>query len=152
MTQTQQVIQYLNKYGWASSHQLEEALNIKCASNRIRDARKLGYNIFTVKNKRNANQCVYVRGADKYNNWVDPGLRILAEENGFAKEDLQDYVEESPGNDKSCHTFQLCWDCRKASTNGCSWSRKLVPVEGWTATPSERGSYAITECPEFIKD
>lgn len=28
---------------------------------------------------------------------------------------------------------QLCWDCRKATTGECNWSRILEPVEGWDA-------------------
>ena len=53
---------------------------------------------------------------------------------------------------------QLCWDCAKA-TGRCSWSRRLEPVPGWTATKVERLSHTgeivegtqITACPEFVK-
>lgn len=53
----------------------------------------------------------------------------------------------------------LCWDCDNACT-GCSWSKSLIPVEGWTAKKtrikisSETGeytdSYFVIACPEFI--
>ena len=50
----------------------------------------------------------------------------------------------------------LCWDCQKA-TGKCSWSEKLIPVEGWTAEPtytasSDMHSYRVIECPEFVRD
>ena len=60
----------------------------------------------------------------------------------------------------------ICWKCRNAvptATSGCSWSRRFVPVEGWTAerkhTAKGNGSaddvyetYCVTACPEFRKD
>lgn len=50
----------------------------------------------------------------------------------------------------------LCWYCINAC-GGCSWSRKLIPVEGWKATEvtnkdvcdSFLKSYKVIECPEF---
>ena len=30
------------------------------------------------------------------------------------------------------YTDSLCWHCEK-TCGGCSWSRKLIPVEGWEA-------------------
>lgn len=51
-------------------------------------------------------------------------------------------------------TFQLCWDCAKA-TGGCDWSREFLPIPGWDATPAVRNgeaSYVITGCPEFERD
>ena len=52
---------------------------------------------------------------------------------------------------------QLCWRCKNAC-GGCSWSRCLKPVDGWTAEPTivrdsngDFPSYKITKCPEFIK-
>lgn len=52
---------------------------------------------------------------------------------------------------------QLCWECKRA-TGGCTWSDKLLPVEGWDATPtiikdSEIGeipSFQIKHCPQFV--
>lgn len=52
----------------------------------------------------------------------------------------------------------LCWDCEKA-TGGCSWSDKLIPVEGWDAIPTkikmviykETDSYKVLNCPLFKK-
>ena len=52
----------------------------------------------------------------------------------------------------------LCWDCKKASFNGCSWDRKLIPVEGWKAErvmrPDVRGgeTFHVISCPEFEQD
>lgn len=57
---------------------------------------------------------------------------------------------------------QLCWECDRA-TGGCSWSRRFIPVKGWTAKPtiirddSETygtviKSYHITKCPLFKAD
>ena len=55
---------------------------------------------------------------------------------------------------RSCDT--LCWRCAKAINNGCSWSERFEPVQGWTAV--ETGikmngimdkSYLVKDCPEF---
>ena len=55
---------------------------------------------------------------------------------------------------------QLCTTCARAS-GFCSWSRKLVPVEGWDAEPtsvkavSNNGSYEsyrVKTCPLYIQD
>lgn len=56
----------------------------------------------------------------------------------------------------------LCWTCQNA-TGGCSWSKKLKPVEGWTAEVrnlkfNENGeakydkSYKVIKCPHYIQD
>lgn len=56
----------------------------------------------------------------------------------------------------------LCWRCRHAvpsASTGCSWSRRFVPVEGWTAEKHRQRSngsvyetYCVTSCPLFQKD
>ena len=54
---------------------------------------------------------------------------------------------------------QLCWQCKNAC-GGCRWSDDLIPVDGWTATPTivrDSGadsfkSYKITHCPLFEKE
>ena len=58
---------------------------------------------------------------------------------------------------------QLCWRCRRAC-GGCSWSQRLQPVPGWTATHMRRrtghsrggavmmDTYSIKACPEFVPD
>lgn len=51
---------------------------------------------------------------------------------------------------------QICWKCKNAC-GGCSWSRNLIPVEGWIAEKVIRkteqlDSYNIKYCPEFIHD
>lgn len=53
----------------------------------------------------------------------------------------------------------LCWKCRNATNSGCSWSRSLTPVEGWTAIEDhlctnyrDNTSYLVTDCPQFIQD
>ena len=51
--------------------------------------------------------------------------------------------------------FTLCWDCKKSTTNGCSWARRMIPVKGWTAIPSHKkefDSYLVVSCPEFHRD
>lgn len=51
----------------------------------------------------------------------------------------------------------LCWDCANAVPNaerGCSWSRSLRPVDGWTAEWSDKNgmqSYIVRECPQFAR-
>lgn len=48
----------------------------------------------------------------------------------------------------------ICWDCANA-TGGCSWSKSLVPVEGWKAIKTKKQtveSYAVYDCPEFKRD
>lgn len=48
----------------------------------------------------------------------------------------------------------LCWDCRNACGD-CKWSKYLIPVKGWKATPiynKRQTSYVVMECPEFIRD
>lgn len=61
----------------------------------------------------------------------------------------------------------ICWGCINAVPNpetgaGCSWSRNLVPVEGWEAEgtrllsyanldPREFTSYRVIKCPEYIE-
>jgi len=55
---------------------------------------------------------------------------------------------------------QLCWSCDKACNGGCSWSRELVPVEGWDAEPikvkQENGRYVdsfrIKGCPLYKRE
>lgn len=55
----------------------------------------------------------------------------------------------------------LCWGCANCY-NGCSWSRKFEPVDGWKAIPTSKGvtygdrkkevkSFFVVECPEFVK-
>ena len=49
----------------------------------------------------------------------------------------------------------LCWDCANACC-GCVWSKSLIPVPGWTATPTRDKdgvtSFLVTACPEFQRD
>ena len=49
---------------------------------------------------------------------------------------------------------QLCWTCQKATTGECSWSRKLIPVDGWDAVPSKvhASGFRIRQCPEYVSD
>ena len=56
--------------------------------------------------------------------------------------------------------FTKCWDCAKATTNECSWSDRLEPVDGWTAIPTLKSqfrmdpfqSFLVIDCPEFKRD
>ena len=60
----------------------------------------------------------------------------------------------------------ICWRCKNAvpdeDGNGCSWSKKFQPVDGWTAVskpvnliikgkrvPME--SYNVRSCPQFVE-
>lgn len=53
----------------------------------------------------------------------------------------------------------LCWKCRNAKGNGCSWFRCFKPVKGWEAekviqyqnckSKENQISYAVQKCPEF---
>ena len=56
----------------------------------------------------------------------------------------------------------LCWDCANA-TGGCTWSRLLEPVEGWTAIrikgkpykldpEIDTDTFLVQKCPEFMRD
>lgn len=56
----------------------------------------------------------------------------------------------------------LCWDCARAC-GGCSWSKKLIPMEGWEVAETEiraqRGdriviqqTYRVIACPGFLRD
>lgn len=51
--------------------------------------------------------------------------------------------------------MQLCWDCKKACS-GCDWSLTGTPIPGWTARQTQDAngvkSFAITACPEFVRD
>lgn len=57
----------------------------------------------------------------------------------------------------------LCWYCQNAVPdaygNGCSWSRKLHPVDGWRATErtlmydyKPKVSYIVHWCPEYKRE
>lgn len=61
----------------------------------------------------------------------------------------------------------ICWDCQNAVPDkcghGCSWSRKLIPVDGWTAKGTRIrqkgvnaqgycGSYIVIRCPQFVPE
>lgn len=61
--------------------------------------------------------------------------------------------------DKGKYKRTLCWDCANATNSGCSWSRSLDPVEGWTAVEDEmltnyknKKTFFVIECPQFIPD
>ena len=54
----------------------------------------------------------------------------------------------------------ICWDCANAANNGCSWSKHLVPVDGWTAVPTVKKqfkgekmhTFLVIRCPAFERD
>lgn len=49
-------------------------------------------------------------------------------------------------------TETLCWDCEKSCTDGCSWSKDFIPVNGWVVEKNEKtGSCSVIICPEFVK-
>lgn len=60
---------------------------------------------------------------------------------------------------KGTQFMQLCWGCKKY-INGCNWSRKGIPVDGWEAEPCSIKlsvdqtipSYKIKSCPEYEPD
>ena len=53
----------------------------------------------------------------------------------------------------------ICINC-KNSCGLCAWSRKLKPVEGWTAKPIKKrttdgkmvDSFYISDCPQFVPE
>ena len=64
----------------------------------------------------------------------------------------------------------LCFWCANATTSGCSWSKSLIPVNGWDAESSsillswvqtkdknpkyyeyKMKSFDVYDCPEFIE-
>lgn len=55
---------------------------------------------------------------------------------------------------------QLCWWCVNSVPEhgrGCSWSKWLVPVEGWTAERSLKTTlpyetWRVIRCPEFVRE
>lgn len=66
------------------------------------------------------------------------------------------------GSYKKTYISTLCWDCGKAHTYGCSWSRDFEPVKGWEAIENsmynvDKGvlkkveSYIVLQCPEYTK-
>jgi len=70
-------------------------------------------------------------------------------------EQLGEVIYEKPPTQSD----QLCWTCRNAvpdlKGHGCSWSRKLVPVKGWTAEKStSRGkdTWSVKKCPEYVEE
>lgn len=53
---------------------------------------------------------------------------------------------------------QICWRCENAYCN-CSWSKKLIPVPGWTAekvtvddSEGKFKTYKIISCPLFKEE
>ena len=49
----------------------------------------------------------------------------------------------------------ICWDCRNARGNGCSWFLSYTPVDGWEAEETSiygEKTYRVIKCPEFEKD
>lgn len=53
-----------------------------------------------------------------------------------------------------CKKGTLCWGCSKA-TGGCSWSKSLLPVDGWeTESTMVDGlpTHKVISCPNFERD
>ena len=49
----------------------------------------------------------------------------------------------------------LCWDCKKSTNSGCSWSENFIPVKGWEVEKSvgmHYDSFCVLACPEFVRD
>ena len=54
----------------------------------------------------------------------------------------------------------LCWACKNAvpcGGDGCSWSRRFVPIKNWTAEEKnypcrtrEVQTYLVIDCPEYV--
>ena len=61
--------------------------------------------------------------------------------------------EEASGEVHISMEQSLCWECGNACTNGCSWSKSLIPVEGWIANVSkDNDSFQVLQCPEYKQD
>lgn len=136
------IADYLDEVGCASLQEIAEYVGLtkRSVSMRITELRRDGYNITYKSRFQNSTKGLYFRGGDQFNNFVDPCKKLTANE--FAKKYIHDSFTKS---------HQLCWGCQNATNNGCSWSHKLIPVEGWDATPTEI-SYEIRSCPQFIPD
>ena len=57
------------------------------------------------------------------------------------------------------HEHSLCWDCSRASKNGCPWAAEGKPVDGWRARKTtirfsgeKTDSYHVWSCPLFDRD
>ena len=73
------------------------------------------------------------------------------------------YREKKKGNKIINTNIQPCWTCER-SCGGCSWSKDLIPIKGWTAKPtvlkfrykdnsiSYVDTYMIYKCPLYIQD
>ena len=78
----------------------------------------------------------------KRENAMPKVLEILAEKDIPYIDYCKLYFPERAGN-------ECCFSCGNC-IDGCSWSRDLIPVEGWIAEKIERNnSYKIFWCPEF---
>lgn len=67
------------------------------------------------------------------------------------------------GGYRNLYGQSLCWLCGNAVPShdcGCSWSRHLVPIDGWIASQScnswaeqfDEPVYKVQKCPQFIPD
>lgn len=49
----------------------------------------------------------------------------------------------------TAQTESLCWSCRNSVPdkygNGCSWSRDLIPVEGWQADYKKKARFVARD-------
>lgn len=65
---------------------------------------------------------------------------------------MKEYMQQVSVEDamRAGRKDSICWDCSKAISAGCSWSKPElgVPVDGWTATKTRIG-YIVHDCPEF---
>lgn len=67
--------------------------------------------------------------------------------------------DKNPSKNHGKQFMQPCWFCKK-SINGCTWSKKGQPVDGWVAeqtslklsTSQTVPSYRILQCPEFEQE
>ncbi len=54
-------------------------------------------------------------------------------------------------NKRTGSTETLCSYCGHACNNGCSWSARGEPVNGWDAVKTSAG-YFVFDCPEAVND
>ena len=95
-----------------------------------------------------------IDGKEYYFQVIGPGQR----------RDAKPERAKGPKSPNGLHnlSMQLCWSCARC-VGFCPWSKRLEPVEGWTAKCTtlhhsnaeqkfETASYYITACPLFLKE
>ena len=93
-------------------------------------------------------------------------LKAALKKAGFCLDDFPKPAVRRAGRPTTQKAQTLCWNCAnsvpcKRDGTGCSWSRRFIPVEGWTAEQAWLGlcnkdgkvtdTYTVHACPQFVK-